>query len=395
MLTRIPMPFLRDLTPKEMGQSSIFFPLVGAGVGAWLIGIHWLCRHLWDDVSPIPICTLIAWIGVTGGFHLDGLMDTCDGIFSGKPRAEMLRIMKDSHVGAFGVIGLVCILLLKSGGLRAMEAGEMWKGLLIAPIMGRWSMTYAATVFRYAREEGGLGAAFAEFSDWKCLLLASIFTGAVVRGVFRQEAFVLIPPVVAFICTENLDSSEIVRATVESIAENLVDGVTAPMFYALIGGAPAALAYKAANTLDSMVGYKNERYRDFGWASAKFDDWVNFVPARLTGILIPVVVAVLQFDGRDSWRIFWRDRKKHPSPNSAHAEAAFAGALNVRLGGTSTYQGVPSHKPYLGDQVQPLNPQTIRRAQLLMWGTSTGFLILGWIVWLIIGGLNSTVGGSG
>jgi adenosylcobinamide-GDP ribazoletransferase len=200
MLTRIPMPFLRDLTPKEMGQSSIFFPLVGAGVGAWLIGIHWLCRHLWDDALLIAICTLMGWIGVTGGFHLDGLMDTCDGIFSGKGRAEMLRIMKDSHVGAFGVIGLVCTLLLKSGGLHAMEAEEAWKGLLVAPIMGRWSMTYATAVFRYAREEVGLGAAFAKFSDWKCLLLASIFTVAVVLGVFRQEAFVLIPPVVAFIC---------------------------------------------------------------------------------------------------------------------------------------------------------------------------------------------------
>ena len=155
------------------------------------------------------------------------------------------------------------------------------------------------------------------------------------------------------------------------------------MFYALIGGAPAALVYKAANTLDSMVGYKNERYLHFGWAAAKFDNLVNFVPARLTGILIPLIAVILRFDGRNSWRIFWRDRKKHPSPNSAHAEAAFAGALNVRLGGTSTYRGVPSHKPHLGEALQPLTPQTIRRAQRLMWATSLGFLILGWVVsWL-------------
>jgi len=184
--------------------------------------------------------------------------------------------------------------------------------------------------------------------------------------------------------TDKLDEPEVVRATVETTAENVVDGITAPLFYAILFGAPAALAYKAASTLDSMVGYKNERYKNFGWASAKFDDVVNFIPARVTGILIPFVALFLGFDGRNSWRIFWRDRKKHPSPNSAHAEAAFAGALNVRLGGVSIYSGVPSHKEYLGDANRPLEIKTIRRAQLLMFATSAMFLAFGLICrWFI------------
>ena len=177
----------------------MFFPVVGVIVGVWLISINFLAHQLWDKPLLVSICTLVAWIAITGGFHLDGLMDTCDGIFSGRPRAEMLRIMKDSHVGAFGVIGLICVFLLKIGGLQAMANHEAWRGLLIAPIFGRWGMTYATVVFRYAREEGGLGSAFAEFSDWKYLIAASIFTVCVAVAVFRREAMILILPLVAFI----------------------------------------------------------------------------------------------------------------------------------------------------------------------------------------------------
>ena len=193
------MPFLDDLKPKEMGQSSMFFPIVGGIVGVFLIGVNLSAHQLWDNPLLVAICTLIAWIAITGGFHLDGLMDTCDGLFSGKPRAEMLRIMKDSHVGAFGVIGLACVLLLKLGGLQAMASHETWQSLLVAPICGRWSMTYATVLFRYAREEGGLGGVFAEFSDWKCLLIASLFTGCVTVVVFREHAIFLIPAVTAFV----------------------------------------------------------------------------------------------------------------------------------------------------------------------------------------------------
>ena len=191
------MPPIGNLTPKAMGQSSIFFPLIGAGVGVWVIGVNVLFHYLWDDSLLIDICTLIGWIAITGGFHLDGLMDTCDGIFSGRAREEMLRIMKDSHVGAFGVIGLLCVLLLKIGGLHAVEA---WEALLIAPVIARWGMTYAATIFSYARDEDGFGGAFARFSDWKRLLIATIFTVAVAAGVLHDRAIVVMISSVAFIC---------------------------------------------------------------------------------------------------------------------------------------------------------------------------------------------------
>lgn len=180
--------------------------------------------------------------------------------------------------------------------------------------------------------------------------------------------------------TETLEEADIARATVETIAENVVDGITAPMFYAFLGGAPAALAYKAANTLDSMVGYRNERYKNFGWASARLDDVLNFVPARITGILIPPLAACIGFSAKQSWLVFWRDRKKHPSPNSAHAESAFAGALEVQLGGVSTYDGVSSRKELLGNARHPFIIATIRKAHRLMFGTSLAFLIIGWII---------------
>ncbi|HSR36449.1 MAG TPA: adenosylcobinamide-phosphate synthase CbiB, partial [Desulfurivibrionaceae bacterium] len=130
-----------------------------------------------------------------------------------------------------------------------------------------------------------------------------------------------------------LDAQGITRATVESLAENLVDGITAPLCFAFLGGPIGVLCYKAASTMDSMFGYKNERYREFGWAAARLDDLLNFVPARLTGLLIPVAAGFTGLDWRSSWRIFRRDRLNHASPNSGHSEAAVAGALGVQLGG--------------------------------------------------------------
>jgi len=127
--------------------------------------------------------------------------------------------------------------------------------------------------------------------------------------------------------TEDLSESEILRATVESVAENSVDGVISPLFYAFLGGAPLALAYKAINTLDSMVGYKSERYLYFGWFSAKLDDLANFLPARISALLIPLVAFLLMRKGKDSLRIILRDGKKSPSPNAGIPEAGFAGAL--------------------------------------------------------------------
>jgi len=160
--------------------------------------------------------------------------------------------------------------------------------------------------------------------------------------------------------TENLSQEGVLRATIETLAENLSDGVVAPIFYLVIGGLPLALAYKAINTLDSMVGYRNERYIRFGWASAKLDDIANYIPARITGALIVASAFVywLMKDSHNSlritrhaWRTMRRDGRNHSSPNSGIPEAAMAGALGVRLGGPSTYGGVIIEKPYIGDSI--------------------------------------------
>lgn len=175
--------------------------------------------------------------------------------------------------------------------------------------------------------------------------------------------------------TEKLSEEEIVKATVETVAENTTDGVVAPMLFMAVGGAPLGFAYKAVNTLDSMVGYRNDKYRYFGTASARADDAVNFIPARLTGILMVIAAALCRYDISGSWRCFVRDRNKHLSPNSAQTESACAGALGIQLGGTHDYFGKPVEKPTLGDAKRKAVPEDIRRANRLMTATSLLALI--------------------
>lgn len=169
--------------------------------------------------------------------------------------------------------------------------------------------------------------------------------------------------------TAGLDESGVARAAVETVAENSSDGVIAPMFYFIIGGAPLAMAYKAINTMDSMLGYKNERNLYFGRAAALLDDAANFLPARITGVLL-AAAALCGYDRRGAWRIFLRDRKNHTSPNSAHPEAACAGALGIRLGGDSTYGGRVVSKPGIGDANRELEAEDIRRASRLLYVAS-------------------------
>ncbi len=166
--------------------------------------------------------------------------------------------------------------------------------------------------------------------------------------------------------TGALDEGETARAAVESVAENTVDGVTAPLLFAVLGGPAAAMMYKAVNTLDSMFGYRTERYLKFGWASARLDDLVNYLPARITAALVPVAALLVGGRPLQAWRCLARDGRKHPSPNSGLTEAAMAGALGVRLGGVSSYFGKPSTKPFLGDALEPLGGRHIRRTVALM-----------------------------
>lgn len=174
--------------------------------------------------------------------------------------------------------------------------------------------------------------------------------------------------------TERLDARGVSRAAVESVAENLVDGVTAPIFFAVLGGPVAAMMYKAASTLDSTFGYKDARYLLFGWASARLDDAANYLPARLTVPLVVLAAAVLGFRPLDAVRLCLRDGRKHPSPNSGLAEAAVAGALGVQLGGLNYYDGEPHEGALLGEARRPLEARTILEANRLIFAAALLFL---------------------
>ncbi|MCM8531433.1 MAG: adenosylcobinamide-phosphate synthase CbiB, partial [Lentisphaeraceae bacterium] len=175
--------------------------------------------------------------------------------------------------------------------------------------------------------------------------------------------------------TDSLDESQISRATVESVAENTVDGVTSPLFYALVFGPIGAVVYRAINTMDSMFAYKNEKYINFGRIPAYLDDIANYIPARLSGLFI-CIVACLTNSHKQAWSIMRRDGQKHPSPNSGISEAAVAGALNIQLGGPSTYGGVLSNKQTLGDDEQQISLKHIKQSIIIMYLSSLLFLLL-------------------
>jgi adenosylcobinamide-phosphate synthase len=176
--------------------------------------------------------------------------------------------------------------------------------------------------------------------------------------------------------TDDLPPEEIYRACIETVGENTTDAVVAPLLYAALLGPAGLWAFKAISTLDSMVGYRNEQYRYFGWASARLDDLANFIPARLTWLLMSFAALLLGQRGLHALRIGWRDGRKHPSPNSAWGEATTAGALNVQLGGSSSYRGVVSEKPLLGDAAEALTSNQVSQAIRLMLATAWLALLL-------------------
>ena len=166
--------------------------------------------------------------------------------------------------------------------------------------------------------------------------------------------------------TRELTAEGVTKAAVETVAENTADGVVAPLMFLAIGGPVAGWMYKAVNTMDSMVGYRNDRYRYFGTAAARLDDVLNFLPARVSGILMVLCANAAGLDSRNAWRIFRRDRKRHASPNSAQTEAAMAGALRIQLAGDASYFGKVVKKPTLGDPIRKVEAEDIRRANRLM-----------------------------
>ena len=176
--------------------------------------------------------------------------------------------------------------------------------------------------------------------------------------------------------TDRLDEAGVARAAVETVAENASDGVIAPLLFLMIGGAPAGFFYKSINTMDSMVGYKNDRYRYFGTFAARLDDAVNFLPARLAGLMMIAGAWFCGMDGKNALNMYRRDRKKHASPNSAHTEAAAAGALDIQLAGDAWYFGKLHKKPTLGDPIRPVEPEDIPRANRLMYAAAILTLVL-------------------
>ena len=180
--------------------------------------------------------------------------------------------------------------------------------------------------------------------------------------------------------TQALTAEGVTKAAVETVAENASDGVIAPLLYMLLGGAPLALTYKAINTMDSMVGYKNTQYLYFGRAAAKLDDIANYLPSRIAALLWVAAAALTGNDARNAWRIWRRDRRNHASPNSAQTESACAGALNVQLAGPAYYFGEYYPKPTIGDAVRPIEPEDIRRADRMMYAESLLALALGLLI---------------
>ncbi len=174
--------------------------------------------------------------------------------------------------------------------------------------------------------------------------------------------------------TENLTEEGVTKAAVETVAENTSDGVTAPLLFLLLGGAPFGFLYKAVNTMDSMLGYKNEKYLYFGRFPAKMDDVFNYIPSRVTALFMIAAAFLTEMDAKNAWMIWRRDRRKHASPNSAQTESVCAGALRVRLAGDAVYFGKLHKKEYLGDPLRPIEPEDIRRAGRLMYVTA--FLVL-------------------
>ena len=180
--------------------------------------------------------------------------------------------------------------------------------------------------------------------------------------------------------TEKLTEEGVTKAAVETVAENTSDGVTAPLIYMMIGGAPLGFLYKAVNTMDSMLGYKNDRYLYFGRIPAKMDDIFNYIPARITGLLMTAAAFFTGLDGKNAWKIYLRDRRKHASPNAAQTESVCAGALGVQLAGDAVYFGKVYKKEFIGDALRRIEPEDILRTRRLMYAAE-------FLTFLLCGGL--------
>ena len=278
-----------------------------------------------------------------------------------------------------------CITGLENMLRRALPqnaAGELLGGRILAFLLPVGTLAVTAAICGIAqRLHPALGFAVQLVWCWQALACRGLAKESErVRQELEKQNLPAARKAVSRIVgrdTERLTAEGVAKAAVETVAENFSDGVVAPLIYMLIGGAPLALCYKAINTMDSMVGYKNEKYLNFGRAAARLDDAANFIPSRLAALLWIAAAGLTGQDAAGAFRIWRRDRQNHASPNSAQTEAACAGALGVQLAGPAWYFGEYYPKPTIGDAGRPVEPEDIRRANRMLYTASVLAVAIG------------------
>ena len=259
--------------------------------------------------------------------------------------------------------------------------GEFWAGVCLAALLPTVTLAVTATVCALAARLHP-AAEFTVQTIWCWQALAMRGLAEESRNVWRQLEKNDLPAARKAVGrivgrdTEHLTAEGVTKAAIETVAENFSDGVAAPMLYMFLGGAPLAMVYKSINTMDSMVGYKNERYLYFGRAAAKLDDAANYIPARISALCWVAAAALTGRDWRGAWHIWRRDRRRHASPNSGQTEAACAGSLGIQLNGPAWYFGQLHEKPFVGDPLRPVEPGDILRAIRMMGAGSVLLLVL-------------------
>lgn len=310
---------------------------------------------------------MLTGVAVAGGFVLDAVFG--DPAWLPHPVVWMGRCISalEKRLRAF---------------LPKTPRGELLGGGIVAAVLPLATLAVTGTICALAARLHPL-AGLAVQLFWCAQALAARGLVQESRNVYKELAKGDLPAArraVARIVgrdTENLTAEGVTKAAVETVAENASDGVIAPLFYMLIGGAPLALTYKAINTMDSMLGYKNKKYLYFGRCAAKLDDAANWLPSRLAALFWVAAAALTGSSAKGAWRIWRRDRHNHASPNSAQTESACAGALGVQLAGPAYYFGAYYDKPTIGDALRPIEPEDILRADRMMYTESVLALIIG------------------
>lgn len=292
----------------------------------------------------------------------------------------ILDLLLGDPLGRFHiVVGIGRLVTLLEGWVRRVfpksRRGELAGGAAVVLLVCALSLGGSLGLLALAyRLHPGLGLGLESFLCWQCLAARDLCreSMAVCRHAERGDLPGAREAVGRIVGrdTAGLDLEGVCRACVETVAENTSDGVITPMLYLAVGGAPLGVLYKAVNTMDSMLGYKNDRYLYFGRAAARLDDAANYIPARAAALCLILAAALCGMDAGNAWRVFRRDRYNHASPNSAQTESACAGALHLRLGGPASYFGKRVEKPFIGDDDRPVEPGDIRRAdRLMLWGS--------------------------